>query len=81
MGALRVTEGFRAFLGSVPEADRRRFAWRAAKTVAAEARRSGFAGVVLMGLKLETISGEAHELWHDDALPPWDPDEMRTART
>ena len=81
VGALRVTEGFRAFLGSVPEADRRRFAWRAAKTVAAEARRSGFAGVVLMGLKLETISGEAHELWHDDKLPPWDPDEMRTART
>jgi len=81
VGALRVTDAFRSRLAATPEAERRRFGWRAAKTVAAEARRVGFAGIVLMGLKLETISGEAHDAWHDDTLPPWDAEEMARART
>ena len=81
VGALRVTGGFRSRLAATPEPERRRFGWRAAKTVAMEARRAGFAGIVLMGLKLETISGEAHDAWHDDALRPWDAEEMPTTRT
>jgi len=72
VGALRVTDDFRARLEATPAAEQRRFAWRAARTVAAEARRTGFAGIVLMGLKFETVAGEAYDAWHDDALAPLD---------
>ena len=72
VGALRVTDGFRALLDATPAAERRRFAWKTARSAAAEARRAGFAGIVLMGLKLETLAGEAYDAWHDDALAPLD---------
>ena len=70
VGALRVTEAFRASIGTVPASEQRRTGWRIARAVAAEARRAGFAGIVLMGLKFETVAGEAHDAWHDDALAP-----------
>lgn len=70
VGALRVTEPFRARLQSMSANEQRRTGWRTARAVAAEARRAGFAGIVLMGLKFETVAGEAYEAWHDDALAP-----------
>ncbi|MDQ6853531.1 MAG: hypothetical protein M3046_07530, partial [Actinomycetota bacterium] len=69
-GALRVTEAFRARLDAVPANERRRWAWRTARAIAAEGRRAGFAGIVLMGLKFETVAGEAYAAWHDTALAP-----------
>ena len=38
--------------------------WRLAREAADRAREAGFAGVVLMGLRFETVIGEAHEAWH-----------------
>ncbi len=70
VGALRVSDAFRARLAALPAAEQRRSAWRTARAVAAEGRRAGFAGIVLMGLKFETVAGEAHDAWHDDALAP-----------
>ena len=70
VGALHVSDAFRTRLDALPAAERRRFAWRTARAVAAEGRRAGFAGIVLMGLKFETVAGEAHDAWHDDALAP-----------
>jgi hypothetical protein len=32
-----------------------------------------------MGLKFETAVGEAHDVWHDDAVLPLDVDEARLA--
>ena len=59
IGALPVSEAFRARLSAAPGSEQRRLAWRAAKSVAAEARRVGFAGIVLMGLKFETVAVNA----------------------
>ena len=42
--------------------------WRVAKQVARKAREAGFAGVVLMGLRFETVVGEAYDAWYDDSL-------------
>jgi 5,10-methylenetetrahydrofolate reductase len=81
VGALRLTDAFRDRLRATPETQRRRFGWRAAKSIAAEARNAGFAGIVLMGLKFETVCGEAHDVWRDDTVRPFDPDEVATART
>ncbi len=76
LGALPVTDGLMTLLDGVAEADRRRLAWRVAKTTALRARQAGFAGVVLMGLRFETAAGEAYDAWHDPAVAPLDPDEL-----
>jgi 5,10-methylenetetrahydrofolate reductase len=68
VGALPVTEGFRVRLEAIPEARLRQFGWSVAKGVAERARRAGFAGVVLMGLRFETATGEAFEAGHDDRI-------------
>lgn len=78
VGALPVSDAFSARVEATPEKDRRRFAWRAAKSVAARARTAGFAGVVLMGLRFETATGEAFDAWHDDRIEPLDIDEPAT---
>ena len=39
-------------------------AWRAAKEIACRARECGFSGIVLMGMKFETLVGEGFEEWH-----------------
>jgi 5,10-methylenetetrahydrofolate reductase len=70
VGAIPVGDELRSRLTGMPKAEQRRFGWRAAKAIAQQARASGFAGVVLMGLKFETAVGEAFEAWHDDALTP-----------
>jgi 5,10-methylenetetrahydrofolate reductase len=79
VGALAISDEFRARLASTPEAEQRRFGWRAAKAIGQRARAAGFAGVVLMGLKFETAVGEAYEVWHDDQLTPLGSDEADLA--
>jgi 5,10-methylenetetrahydrofolate reductase len=70
VGALPVSDDFRARMDAVPEKEQRTFAWGVAKAVAERARRAGFAGVVLMGLRFETATGEAYDAWHDDRIEP-----------
>jgi len=79
VGALPISDAFRAQLASTPAAEQRRFGWRAAKAIGQQARAAGFAGVVLMGLKFETAVGEAYEVWHDDQLTPLGSDEADLA--
>jgi 5,10-methylenetetrahydrofolate reductase len=75
VGAIPIGDELRSRLTALTKAEKRRFGWRAAKAIAQQARASGFAGVVLMGLKFETAVGEAYEAWHDDALTPLGSDE------
>jgi len=65
VGAVPVSDDLRERLGSSssPEVARAE-GWRLAREAADCARESGFAGMVLMGLKFETVIGEAHEFWH-----------------
>jgi 5,10-methylenetetrahydrofolate reductase len=68
VGAIGVTDEFRDRLARLSETDARAEGWRQAKQIAAEAREAGFAGIVLMGLRFETVVGEAWEVWHSPAL-------------
>jgi 5,10-methylenetetrahydrofolate reductase len=70
VGAIPVGDPLRRRLERVPEGDRRREAWRIARETAARARAAGFAGIVLMGLRFETLVGEAHDAWHAPDLAP-----------
>ena len=75
VGAIPISDGLRRRLERIPEADRRREAWRIAREAASRARAAGFSGVILMGLRFETVVGEAHDMWHaidtaEDALTP-----------
>ena len=64
VGALPVTDALRERLRNLSESEARAEGWRAAKQAAANARRAGFAGVVLMGLRFSTVVGEAWDVWH-----------------
>jgi len=64
VGALPIGDSLRSRLGSLSEAEARLEGWRAAKDAARCAREAGFAGIVLMGLKFETVVGEAYDVWH-----------------
>ena len=64
VGALPIGDALRARLASVPKEEARHEGWRAAKEAARRAREAGFAGMVLMGLKFETLVGEAYDVWH-----------------
>ena len=75
VGALPIGDELRTHLQSLAGSQQREFGWRAAKAIAVEARKAGFAGVVLMGLKFETAVGEAYDVWHDDRVTPLPADE------
>jgi 5,10-methylenetetrahydrofolate reductase len=64
VGALPVTDNLRDRLRGSSEADGRKLGWAAAKEAAECAREVGFAGIVLMGLRFDTVVGEAYEVWH-----------------
>jgi 5,10-methylenetetrahydrofolate reductase len=64
VGALPIGDGLRSRLAALRKEDARREGWRAAKEAARRAREVGFAGMVLMGLRFETLVGEAYEVWH-----------------
>ena len=75
VGALPVSDQLRRRLERVPDADRRREAWKIAREAASRAQAAGFAGVILMGLRFETVVAEAHEMWNatertEDVLAP-----------
>ena len=64
VGALPVSDELRTRLEGLSDADARAAGWAAAKEAAACAREVGFAGIVLMGLRFDTVVGEAYEVWH-----------------
>ncbi|MBA2263766.1 MAG: hypothetical protein H0W10_03790 [Chloroflexi bacterium] len=70
VGAIKCTDAFLADLDATPERDLRRTAWALAKGVAVNARKAGFAGIVIMGLRFSTVVGEAFDLWHDSSIQP-----------
>ncbi|MEX0626071.1 MAG: hypothetical protein WD402_05970 [Chloroflexota bacterium] len=77
VGAIPISAELRDQLDATPEPERRALGWRVAKSIAQEARASGFAGIVIMGLRFETAVGEAFEVWHDDRVEALDPGEVR----
>jgi 5,10-methylenetetrahydrofolate reductase len=76
VGAIPVSDRFRRRLELLPDEDRRREAWRIARETAIRARAAGFSGVVLMGLRFETLVGEAFDAWHDPELAPDEPERL-----
>ena len=64
VGAIAIGDELRGRLASLSEADARAEGWSAARAIADRARESGFAGIVLMGLRFETVVGEAYDVWH-----------------
>jgi 5,10-methylenetetrahydrofolate reductase len=65
VGAIPVSDALRERLQGLSEEESRAEGWRAAKEAAAQARRAGFSGIVLMGLRFSTVVGEAYDVWHD----------------
>lgn len=61
-GALPVSDALRARLAGT-DGDGRAQGWAEARQVAARAAETGFAGVVLMGLKFATVVEEASQAW------------------
>ena len=68
VGGIPITDALRDRLREMSETEARAEGWRNAKAAAARAREAGFAGVVLMGLRFDTVVGEAYDVWHDEAL-------------
>ena len=66
VGAIPVSDGLRERLATAEPDVARADGWRLAREAADHAREAGFAGVVLMGLRFETVIGEAHQAWHGD---------------
>ena len=64
VGAVPISAELRERLTATPSDEARAAGWRLAREAADCARESGFAGVVLMGLRYDTVIGEAHEAWH-----------------
>ncbi len=63
VGAIPASDELRERLDALTGDAARAEGWRLAREAADCARESGFAGVVLMGLRFETVIGEAHEAW------------------
>jgi methionine synthase / methylenetetrahydrofolate reductase(NADPH) len=66
VGAIAITDELRKRLAGLTEEEARAEGWRAAKEAATRAREAGFAGIVLMGLRFDTVVGEAYDVWHRD---------------
>jgi len=66
VGAIPISDGLRDRLAGLSDPEARAEGWRAAKEVATAARTAGFAGIVLMGLRFDTVVGEAYDVWHAD---------------
>ncbi len=63
VGAIPISDELRERIATLPEDQARANGWRLAREAADGAREAGFAGVVLMGLRFETVVGEAHDAW------------------
>jgi 5,10-methylenetetrahydrofolate reductase len=64
VGAIPISAELRERLADLPAEEQRAEGWRVAKQAAAAARDAGFSGIVLMGLRFETVVGEAYDVWH-----------------
>jgi homocysteine S-methyltransferase len=69
VGAIPISDGLRERLDGLEADAARAEGWRLAREAADCARESGFAGVVLMGLRFETVIGEAYEAWSAASRP------------
>jgi 5,10-methylenetetrahydrofolate reductase len=67
VGAVPVTDALRDRIHGLSESAGRAEGWTIAKECAGRAREAGFAGIVLMGLRFETVVGEAYDVWHAGA--------------
>ncbi len=67
VGAIPVTDALRERMRGRSEEEARAEGWRAAKEASVRARAAGFAGIVLMGLRFDTVVGEAYDVWHASA--------------
>lgn len=63
MGAVPTTEGLRRRLESASKQERRDIAWASSLEIAEKVEETGCAGVILMGLKFDTIIDEAALIW------------------
>ncbi len=63
VGAIPVGDGLRRELAAAGDESIRSRAWELSREAADCARELGFAGVVLMGLRFETVVGEAWDAW------------------
>jgi 5,10-methylenetetrahydrofolate reductase len=63
VGAIPISDDLRERLQSGSDDGARDEGWRLARQAADAAREAGFAGVVLMGLRFETVIGEAFDAW------------------
>jgi 5,10-methylenetetrahydrofolate reductase len=61
-GAIRVGDEMRRNLASIEAPEQRSFGWAAARRLGERAAQAGFAGLVLMGLRFETVVDEAHRV-------------------
>ena len=64
VGAVPLGDALHERLAPLNAEQRRAEAWRVARAAAGEAQALGFAGMVLMGLRFETVVGEAYDAWH-----------------
>ena len=64
VGAIPISDELRGRLRGLSETDARAQGWRVAKEASQRAREAGFAGIVLMGLRFDTVVGEAYDVWH-----------------
>ena len=69
VGAIPISDELRERLANFTGVEARAQGWRLAREAADCARESGFAGVVLMGLRFETVIGEAFEAWNAGGEP------------
>lgn len=64
VGAIPIGDELRERIGALSPEEGRAEGWRCAKEAANRAREAGFAGIVLMGLRFDTVVGEAYDVWH-----------------
>ncbi len=64
VGAIPITDALRERMRGLSDEEARAEGWRAAKEASVRAREAGFAGIVLMGLRFDTVVGDAYDVWH-----------------
>jgi 5,10-methylenetetrahydrofolate reductase len=68
VGSVPVTDGLRQHIADAPEGGGRELAWEASIECAEAAREAGCAGVVVMGLRFDTVVDEAAGVWRSVTL-------------
>ncbi|MFQ5554691.1 MAG: hypothetical protein ACE5GC_04890 [Acidimicrobiia bacterium] len=63
VGALPATEALKRELAEAEPAARRKLAWETALEAADAARDAGCAGLILMGLRFDTVVDESAAIW------------------